>query len=397
MALPPEGSKGFLVILGFAFAVEGALYSAVTPILPLLSRQFDMSDTQAGIMLSSYSAGLIAGSLLCVLVLRRINARNAAISALTLLALSSLAFAWAESYDTALTTRLVQGIAGGATWTACISWLLRLWPNEKRGEALGLAMGPAVVGTVAGPAIGTVAVESGVGIPYTVVAVLCGGAAAWLLRMPRPSIKTDATRAVTAAKRKAPAMFWALVATVSGALIGLVNLAGPMILVGIGAAERTAGIVFVIAAIATVIASRFLGRMVDRKGAARTAAFGLLVMSVALPPFGAGSGIYVTGALVVVLILANNLCYISAGTLLTHEGERAGWSLSFVTALTATVWGIGETAGALLAGIGLDRLGALWTTAGGGVIAASIFAAVAVAAVLIGRTVQPSQKSSIDH
>src|SRR6266536_815925 len=110
-------SKGLVAVLGIAFATEGALYSAVTPILPLLSRTLHMSDSQAGVLLSSYSAGLVAGSLLCVLVLRRVNARTGAAGALVLLSLSTLVFAWAQRYEVALAFRLLQGIAGGAAWT----------------------------------------------------------------------------------------------------------------------------------------------------------------------------------------------------------------------------------------------------------------------------------------
>jgi MFS family permease len=152
------------------------------------------------------------------------------------------------------------------------------------------------------------------------------------------------------------------------------------VLVDLGAAERTAGLVFVIAALLTVVAARPFGILVDKRGATRAASGGMLLMVIALPVFGASLGACLTGALVVVLLLANNLCYISSGTLLSREGERAGWSLYFVTAMAATVWGIGETAGALLAGISLDHAGALWTSVIGGALAAAMLAGVVVVA-----------------
>jgi predicted MFS family arabinose efflux permease len=365
-------SKVLVVVLGFAFAVEGALYSAVTPIMPLLSRRLGMSESQAGVMLSSYSAALVVGSLLCALALRRLNARGVATGALTLLALSTVVFAWSQDYELSVSFRLVQGLAGGAIWTASITWLLRLFPSDQRGEALGLSVGPAVVGTIAGPAIGTVALELGVRGPYTVVAVLCLAAAGWLLRMPKPPLHGDVEKFVPTARGRSRrlAVLGAAVATVAGALLGLINLMGPLVLVGLGAAERIAGLVFVIAAVATVIAARPLGMLVDRRGTTWTASAGLIVMALALPVFGMRPGVLLTGAVVVILLLANNLCYISAGALMTREGEKAGWTLSFVTALTATVWGVGETAGALLAGVGLDYADESWTAWLGGALAA---------------------------
>ncbi|MUL49882.1 MFS transporter [Mycobacterium sp. CBMA293] len=380
MSLRQHGSRGFLSLLGFAFVVEGALYSAVTPILPLLSRRFSMSDTRAGLMLSSYSAGIVVGALLCVVTLRYVNARGVAVGALAVLGVSTVVFAWAHTFEAAFAARLIQGIAGGATWTACTAWLLRLWPIDKRGEALGLAMGPAIVGAVAGPAIGTIAIDLGIGGPYTAVAALCLGAACWLLRMPPPTALggTVQTKHGTVASRRALALLGVAMTVITGALVGLINLAGPAVLVSVSSVERAGGVVFVIAALTTVIAARPLGVLVDRWGATRTASLGMLITAIGLPVFGVGLGTYLTGALVVLIVVATNICYISSGALLTGEGERLGWSLHFLTALTATVWGIGETAGGVVAGIGLDRIGTEWTSAAGGLLAAAMLGGIIV-------------------
>ncbi|MDT2006457.1 transposase [Rhodococcus opacus] len=47
----------------------------------------------------------------------------------------------------------------------------------------------------------------------------------------------------------------------------------------------------------------------------------------------------------------------AGGVMLTRGGEALGWPLRFATALSATVWGIGETVGALVSGYGLDTIG----------------------------------------
>jgi hypothetical protein len=51
-----------------------------------------------------------------------------------------------------------------------------------------------------------------------------------------------------------------------------------------------------------------------------TAAAGMLLMAIALAVFGAGPRIIFAGSCVVVVVLANNLCYISASALLTRAG-----------------------------------------------------------------------------
>lgn len=375
--MPRPGSRGLVAVLGFAFAVEGALYSAVTPILPMLSRHLAMSEPEAGLMLSSYSAGLVAGSLICVPVLRRFDVRTIAASTLLVLAFSTAIFASTSDYEFALASRLVQGIAGGATWTACVTWLLRLFPIEKRGEAIGMAAGPAVVGTIAGPAIGTIGVEIGIRGPYTAVALMCVASAAWLLRMPRPVLRRDVSGNPPRPTRRPRRLLLlgAALVVADGAIIGLINLEGPLVLVSTGASERTAGVVFAAAAVGTVFAARLLGIWVDRRGAIRAAAAGMAVMTLTLPLLGVGWGTWLTAAAVVLALLANNLSYIASGTLLSREGERAGWTDSFVMAVAATVWGIGETVGALLAGVGLEVAGDLSTASAGAVLAATLMTA----------------------
>jgi predicted MFS family arabinose efflux permease len=373
-------SKGLLAVLGFAFAVEGALYSAVTPILPLLSRQLGMSESEAGMMLSSYSAGLVAGALLAALILRRLNSRTVAVAALMLLAVSTMLFPWALDYHAALSLRLVQGFAGGSIWTACITWIWRLYPIEQRGEALGLAVSPAVIGTIAGPAIGTVAVDVGIRGPYVAVGLLCLVASVWLARMPEPprgGVVEIPERGARGPGRRL-AVLGGVTAMVAGALLGLVNLAGPLVLARLGAAERTAGVVFLLAAVVTVFLGRRMGTLVDRWGAATTGSAALVLMAITLPLFGIAVGIVVTGLCLGVLLVSNNFCYIAASAMLTREGERAGWSLSFVTAVAATVWGTGETIGALAAGVGLHSTGTLPTALAGSVTALVMLGAVIV-------------------
>jgi predicted MFS family arabinose efflux permease len=149
----------------------------------------------------------------------------------------------------------------------------------------------------------------------------------------------------------------------TGAVIGLVNVAAPLVLTRLGASDFYGGVVFLIAAVLSVGTGRPLGAAVDRFGTRPALALGLLGLAVLTPLLGAGFPVQAAAAVVIALLVWNNLCYVSLATMLTRSGEAAGWSLRFATALLATVWGTGETVGAVLAGLGLDSLGSGWTTA----------------------------------
>jgi predicted MFS family arabinose efflux permease len=357
------GPRGLIPILAFAFAVEGALYSAVTPVLPVLSRQFGLSDSMAGVLLSSYSAGLTMGSLLCVLILKRTNPRNVAACAMAALALMTIVFAWTDSSAVLMGSRLGQGIAAGTTWTASVAWLLSAWPIERRGEAIASAMSPAIVGTVAGPFIGTVGLPLGLELPYTVVAVCCSTVTILLFRMPRPPREHSLVAAPFKSKRSARtiAMIGAGASALAGAVIGLVNLSGPLLLHDRGGSDYLGATTFVVAAAASVFAAKPLGRFIDRVGARRTTVPGLLILVVLLPLLSLDVDPNLIALVIVALVVSNNFCYISASTLVTKAGQESGWSLQFSGALLTTLWGSGETIGPLLAGVGLDTLGPEWT------------------------------------
>ena len=136
--------------------------------------------------------------------------------------------------------------------------------------------------------------------------------------------------------------------------------------------------------------------MIDRLGTRWPLLAGLLCLAVLVILLGAGTGAPAVGSVVAALLVVNNLCYIASAAMLTRSGQAAGWSLRFATALVATVWGSGETVGALLTGLGLDTFGTAWTT---GIGAALVVLGLAVLAVGTatrnpGRTVVPEVTAS---
>jgi predicted MFS family arabinose efflux permease len=379
--LPP---RSFTWILGFCFAVEGALYSAVTPLMPLLARTLPLTELQAGILLGGYSGGLVAGSLLCVTVLKRHNARSVALTSLTALALSTALFGCATSAEVMTASRVAQGVAAGFVWTTCVSWLFSAWPVERRGEALGISAAPAIVGTIAGPLIGSVALTTGVMLPYLTIAVLCVCAAGGLLLMPRPARAApgDETGVRTRTpKARVLALVSAGVGCLAGMVIGLLNLVSPLTLAKLGASDYVVSAVFLGVAGLSTITAKPIGKAVDRFTAQLVTVIALVVTSILLPFLGAGFSVLSVALLASILLLANNYCYIAAGTMLTHTGAIAGWSLGFSTALIAAVWGVGETLGAVIAGAGIGSVGALMTTS----VAAALVALTAATVLLADR------------
>jgi predicted MFS family arabinose efflux permease len=106
---PSTTPKSTMIIIALSITLEGSLYSAITPLLPFLTRGFELGDTVAGILVSAYSAGMVIGALMCVPVLAKINSRNVACGGLCALAASTVVFATAQLTPVLISARLGQG------------------------------------------------------------------------------------------------------------------------------------------------------------------------------------------------------------------------------------------------------------------------------------------------
>src|ERR687898_3459408 len=108
----------------------------------------------------------------------------AVVAGLTLLALSSVAFAAAEGPWALGLARLVQGFSSTTTWAGALAWLTVATPRERRGELIGTAFGAAVFGAILGPMFGAVADAVGIGASFIGVGAVAALLAGWAATRP---------------------------------------------------------------------------------------------------------------------------------------------------------------------------------------------------------------------
>src|SRR5262245_63212471 len=132
-------------------------YAAITPILPELSDQFDLTKTGAGILAAAYPVGTFIGALPGGWMAARVGVKPTVLLGLCLLVTSSIAFAFADSIVVLDVARFVQGLGGAASWAGSFAWLIGAAPRERRGELIGTALAAAVAGALFGPVLGALA------------------------------------------------------------------------------------------------------------------------------------------------------------------------------------------------------------------------------------------------
>lgn len=170
--------------VGTTMFIDGLLYLAIFPLLPIFAEQYDLSKLDAAILLSGYQVAFVIVAIPAGWLAGRFGPRRVVIVGLACFALSAALFAVAPTFGVLVAARALQGVAGGCGWSAAMSWLTENTEREHRSRIVGLMSGLSAAGAVGGPVIGAFAAATSVLLAFSVVAVIGVGALALALLAP---------------------------------------------------------------------------------------------------------------------------------------------------------------------------------------------------------------------
>lgn len=139
---------GFMVALGFGL---------VLPAIPLFAREFGVGKTAAGAVISAFAFTRLAAAPFVGRVINAAGERIILASGIGIVAVSSLLSGLAQNYWQLLVLRGIGGVGSIMFSVSSASLLIRVTPSHQRGRAQGVWAGSFLVGSIAGPAVGTVA------------------------------------------------------------------------------------------------------------------------------------------------------------------------------------------------------------------------------------------------
>jgi MFS family permease len=341
-----HAERRLVTIIGGTLLVDSIFYTALTPLLGDFAHRLHMSTAAAGLLSACYAIGSLAGTLPAGLLVGRVGPRATVVLGLTLVAISTAAFAVVDSPALLDLARLLEGLGGAGAWSGGLTWLAGAAAPGRRGTVIGQALAAATAGSLLGPVVGALASAVGRGIAFGAVAVVAAGMSLACRRAPAVAGETPGSvgalvRAL--GDRRVLGTMWlvALPSLVSGAL----SVLGSLRLHHLGAGAGAIALTFLIAAAIESGVGPLAGRAADTRGWRTPIRAGLVGCAVLLALFGLPANALGVAALVIATSVSVELLWAPAMAWLSATLDRRGDAAGLSGSLVNLAWAGGQIAG----------------------------------------------------
>ena len=281
-----------------ANAVIALGYGVVAPVLPQLARHFGVSISAATFVITAFAVMRLLAAPPTGFLVQRLGERRIYVSGVLIVAVSTAACAFADTYWQLLLFRALGGIGSTMFFVSALGLMIRMSPPDARGRVAGMFSGAFLVGSVAGPVVGSLTAGLGLSAPFIIYGVLLLFAAAVVLLSlrnsplagPADSEESVVTLRVALRHRAYRAALLSNFATV-WSLFGLRFALVPLFVSeALGQSAAVAGLALAAFAIGNVSVVMYSGRLSDRIGRRPLLIVGLALSGISTAMLGlAGS------------------------------------------------------------------------------------------------------------
>lgn len=138
---------GLMAAIQFSHIVD---FMILMPLGPQLMRMFNITPQAFGLLVSSYTFAAGISGFLASFFVDRFDRKSCLLFFYIGFAVSTLACAWAPSYEYLLIARCLAGMFGGVLGSLVLSIVSDAISYERRGSAMGIVMGSFSVASVMG-------------------------------------------------------------------------------------------------------------------------------------------------------------------------------------------------------------------------------------------------------
>ena len=361
--VPPQ----IKVLIAAAFVIAIG-YGIVAPVLPQFASSFGVGVAAASAVVSAFALCRLLFAPASGAVVNKLGERPTYLIGLLVVAVSSAATAFAETYWQLLLFRGLGGIGSTMFTVSAMGLIVRLAPPRMRGRISGFYATAFLLGGILGPVVGGLLAGFGMQAPFIIyaVALLIASAVVYFRLKDEPL----ATRKTTnpqppmtfreafevGAYRSALVSSFATGWTAYGVRVALIPL---LVVQLVGEGPQVAGLALAVFAAGNALALTFTGRLTDKLGRKPLILTGLIVCALAT----IGVGLVSSVPLFVILSLISGM---GSGTLNPGQQaavadvigpERAGGRVLSRYQMSADA---GQILGPILAGALADTAGFGW-------------------------------------
>ena len=194
----PRIPREIWVLIAAAFVIAIG-FGLITPVLPSFARSFDVGVTASSIIVSAFAFFRLIFAPSGGRLIAKFGERPIYITGLLIVAISTGATAFAQSYWQVLLFRSLGGIGSTMFTVSAVALIVRLAPPTIRGRVSSAYGSAFLLGGIGGPVLGGLLGNLGLRIPFLVYAVALVIAAAIVAAM----IRTEALRPAADAPQRA--------------------------------------------------------------------------------------------------------------------------------------------------------------------------------------------------
>ena len=155
-------------LLAGANVVVAFGYGVVAPVLPQYARQFGVSIGAATFIITAFAVMRLAGAPPAGWLVQRMGERRVYISGLLIVAVSTAACAFAQTFGQLLAFRSAGGLGSAMFTVSALGLMIRISPPDARGRVAGLFSSGFLVGSVGGPVLGSLTAGFGLAMPFII-------------------------------------------------------------------------------------------------------------------------------------------------------------------------------------------------------------------------------------
>jgi MFS transporter, DHA1 family, inner membrane transport protein len=359
-ATSPLAERVLLLTLAAVQFTNIVDFMVIMPLGPQLMRALDITPSQFGMVVSSYTfaagiAGLVATSLV-----DRFSRRTAFLTLYAGFLLGTLFCALAPNYELLVASRILTGMFGGVLGGIAMAIVGDVFPEHRRGRAMGALMSAFALASVAGVPAGLfLGTKWGWHVPFMALVVL-GLPVLAIGAITLPPLRGHMHKAhshplQTLVETLAHPNHLKAFALTCSLMIGgfaLIPYISPFLVANVGMAEEHLPWMYVLAGAATLFAAPLAGRLADRYGKLRTYRViapmsAMIMLAICFVPRG---GAVLGTLLVAALMVSNAGRMVAAMAMVTGSVEpaRRGGFMSANSSLQHIASGIGTFIGGFI-------------------------------------------------